>query len=77
MDWWPRQTPIIGTFPAKALIAASVMPAESGLPGPGENTIASGFSAAMPSRSISSFFTTFMSAPSMPNSWTRLYVNES
>ena len=72
MDWCPRQMPRIGTWPANALTAASVTPAESGLPGPGERTMASGFSAAMPATSISSFFTTFTSRPSDRSACTRL-----
>jgi len=70
--WCPRQTPMSGTFPANAWIAASVTPAESGLPGPGEKTMACGASAAMSATVTSSFLTTFISAPSLPNSCTRL-----
>ena len=64
--------PRSGIVPANAFTAASVTPAVSGFPGPGENTSASGRSAAMPAQSIASFFTTRTSAPSMPNSCTML-----
>ena len=48
MHWWPRQTPRIGTRPAKVSITSMLIPADSGRPGPGEMTMASGRSAAMP-----------------------------
>src|SRR5438046_1215188 len=40
--WWPRQTPRTAARPAAALMRSSVIPAWSGVPGPGEITIAEG-----------------------------------
>ena len=66
-----------GTRPARRSTIDGVAPASSGRPGPGEMTRCDGASASASSASIASFLITVTSAPSSPNRWARLYVNES
>jgi hypothetical protein len=51
---------------------ARLTPLFSGRPGPGEMMMPSGASARMPAMSMASLRNTTGSAPSSPNSWTRL-----
>ena len=69
MHWWPRQTPRMGTCPAKRRIKSMLTPASSGRLGPGEMTIRSGRSAAISSSVISSLRATVTSAPSSERYW--------
>src|SRR5213596_733775 len=75
--WWPRHTPRTGTFPASAFTSGTRIPASPGVHGPGESTAAVGLSASTCSTVSASLRYTTGSAPSSPNNWTRLYVNES
>ena len=77
MDWWPRQTPRMGTAPLSDRMRGTEMPASAGVQGPGLRTTASGFIARTSSTEISSFRWTSTSAPSDWNACTRLKVNES
>src|SRR5213596_426809 len=70
--WWPRHTPRTGTFPASALTSGTRIPASPGVHGPGESTAAVGLSASACSTVSASLRYTTGSAPSSPNSWTRL-----
>ena len=65
--WWPRQTPSSGTGERRT--SSRLMPASSGVPGPGEITIFSGPSASASSTESASLRTTFTSAPSSPRYW--------
>ena len=73
--WWPRQTPRRGT--GERRMSSRLIPASSGVPGPGEITMRSGRSARASSTLIASLRTTFTSAPSSPRYWYRLNVKES
>src|SRR3972149_4881515 len=42
MHWWPRQTPRMGMRGPRRRITSRPTPASSGVPGPGEMTIAAG-----------------------------------
>ena len=64
--WWPRQTPKTGTVGAARSISFRQMPASSGVPGPGETTIASGSARSTASTVILSLRWTTTSAPSPP-----------
>src|SRR5213083_2887915 len=70
--WWPRHTPRTGTFPASAFTSGTRIPASPGVHGPGESTAAVGLSASACSTVSASLRYTTGSAPSSPNSWTRL-----
>src|ERR1051325_6334387 len=68
----PRHTPRSGTLPASRAMRASVMPASSGVPGPGESTTCDGPSAATSSTAIWSLRNTRTCAPSSPRYCARL-----
>src|SRR5881397_1363557 len=70
--WWPRQTPRIGIFPARACTRGTRMPASRGVHGPGESTAARGFRARTSATVSASLRYTTGSWPNSPNSWTRL-----
>ncbi len=78
MAWWPRQTPRMGTLPAKRVTASTLIPASSGLPGPGEMTMPDGFFASSSATVILSLRNTSTgSSVSSHRYWYRLCVNES
>ena len=72
-DWWPRQTPSVGT-PAsgKRRIASTEMPASSGVHGAGRDDDAVVAAPSSSSTRRASLRTTSTSAPSSPRYWTRL-----
>ena len=72
-DWWPRQTPSVGT-PAsgKRRMTSSEMPASVGVHGPGETTTRSEPRSSSSSTLARSLRTTSSSHPSSPRYWTRL-----
>ena len=77
IDWWPRQTPKMGTFPAKDLTMSQLMPASLGVQGPGEMMMWSGFRAWASAMVILSLRKTCKSrlagsGQSWPMHWTRL-----
>ncbi len=73
IDWWPRQTPSVGTPASGNARAASIeIPASAGVHGPGEITRRSAPRSSSSATSALSFLTTSTSAPSSPRNWTRL-----
>ena len=69
MHWCPRHTPSTGARPAKRRASSVERPAPDGLPGPGEMTTRSGFSASHASTVVWSLRRTSTSSPSSARYW--------
>ena len=71
--WWPKQTPRIGILSQNSFTTSMQIPAFSGLPGPGDKIIASGFKREISPRVILSFLKTARSSSTSQINWNRLY----
>jgi len=80
IPWWPRQTPSMGVLLPSLSIASRETPKSrslSGVPGPGDMTMASYARRSISAVPIASLRTTSTSTPRPPRACAMLWTNES